>query len=310
MNDAPFADNPFVGPHPLTRNDAFYGREKELAKLVQLLDARRVVLLHAPSGAGKTSLIQAGLVPRLERDEYHLLPVARLHYMPANSSRFGADYNRYVYSFILSLEEMEAFDNGAEDRDDQPLPTIYDYLRGRLELLDTWAPAALIVDQFEEILKDPIDIPQKVAFFSQLGNALHHLDLWTLFVIRDDYMGALLDDRYVRHIPTNLVNTFHMDLLSTEAAKHVIKCTAEGCPENSGAAQQATEGVSGRRISADAVDDLVDNLRRIKVQVTDEDPVEKLGPYVEPVHLQVACRRLWSRLPAETAEISTAELRD
>ena len=39
----------------------FFGRDGELPELVDLLIAERIVLLFSPSGAGKTSLIQAAL---------------------------------------------------------------------------------------------------------------------------------------------------------------------------------------------------------------------------------------------------------
>ena len=62
--------NPYVGPrsiggvdHP---NEKIYGREREIADLMDLLIADRVVLLYSPSGAGKSSLLQAGLVPAME----------------------------------------------------------------------------------------------------------------------------------------------------------------------------------------------------------------------------------------------------
>ena len=55
--------NPYVGPQSFRRGDALYGRDREVADLLDLLIAERVVLLHSPSGAGKTSLIQARLLP-------------------------------------------------------------------------------------------------------------------------------------------------------------------------------------------------------------------------------------------------------
>ena len=62
------ASNPYVGPRSFRRGDALYGRDREIADLLDLLIAERIVLLHSPSGAGKTSLIQAGLIPLLEEE--------------------------------------------------------------------------------------------------------------------------------------------------------------------------------------------------------------------------------------------------
>ena len=58
--------NPYVGPRAFRTGEALYGRARELNELMNLLIAERIVLLHSPSGAGKSSLIQAGLIPLLE----------------------------------------------------------------------------------------------------------------------------------------------------------------------------------------------------------------------------------------------------
>ena len=60
------AANPFVGPRPLQSGQAIYGRNRELRDLRNLLIAERIVVLYSPSGAGKTSLIQAGLIGKLQ----------------------------------------------------------------------------------------------------------------------------------------------------------------------------------------------------------------------------------------------------
>ena len=46
---------------------------------MNLIIAERIVLLHSPSGAGKTSLIQAALIPRLLKNRFQVLPVVRVN---------------------------------------------------------------------------------------------------------------------------------------------------------------------------------------------------------------------------------------
>ncbi|MCA9698407.1 MAG: hypothetical protein KC431_12835, partial [Myxococcales bacterium] len=57
--------NPFVGPRPIQTGEALHGRKAEVAELYDRLQARRIIVLHSPSGAGKSSMIHAGLIPRL-----------------------------------------------------------------------------------------------------------------------------------------------------------------------------------------------------------------------------------------------------
>ncbi len=70
---------PYTGLHWFTWDDAhiFFGREADIRQLYDMLIAgERVVLLYGQSGVGKSSLLHAGLLPRLEyrwkdiRDSY------------------------------------------------------------------------------------------------------------------------------------------------------------------------------------------------------------------------------------------------
>ena len=59
--------NPYVGPRAFEAGETLYGRDREIHELLNLLIAERIVLLYSPSGAGKTSLLRAGLIPMLQR---------------------------------------------------------------------------------------------------------------------------------------------------------------------------------------------------------------------------------------------------
>src|SRR3712207_5771368 len=98
------AQNPFVGPRAYGRHDRLYGRDRETEDLLDLLVVERVVLLHSPSGAGKTSLIQARLMPRLEEDGFRVYSIARtIHELPIGLPGGGPTPNRYVLSTLMSL---------------------------------------------------------------------------------------------------------------------------------------------------------------------------------------------------------------
>src|SRR5688572_30168753 len=89
--------NPFVGPRPIQVGEELFGRDAEIRELYNLLQARRIVVLHSPTGAGKTSLVQAGLIPRLKQSKYDVWKPIRLHLDPTS---FGVTQpcNRYLLS--------------------------------------------------------------------------------------------------------------------------------------------------------------------------------------------------------------------
>lgn len=60
--------NPFVGlrPYKISEKNIFYGRENEVESMLSTLQKNKFVLLSGPSGSGKSSLINAGLIPRLK----------------------------------------------------------------------------------------------------------------------------------------------------------------------------------------------------------------------------------------------------
>ena len=45
----------------------FFGREKEVENLLQIIQKNKLITLTGASGSGKTSLVNAGLIPRLKK---------------------------------------------------------------------------------------------------------------------------------------------------------------------------------------------------------------------------------------------------
>ncbi len=64
-------ESPFRGLLPFTERHAsvFFGRDAEVASLLERLRLQALVPVLGPSGAGKSSLIQAGVIPRLREQE-------------------------------------------------------------------------------------------------------------------------------------------------------------------------------------------------------------------------------------------------
>jgi DNA-binding transcriptional MerR regulator len=294
--------NPYVGPRAFQVGEKLNGRDRELRDLLDLLIAERVVLLYSPSGAGKTSLVQAGLVPKLREEKFMPLPVTRVSLLPRH---LPPGTNRYILSVLLSLEEHQAdADAGARTPEECVNEfagvTLSDYLdRCRMthaakqgEDASAGAEEVLIFDQFEEILTlDPTDREAKMEFFTQVGAALRDRQRWALFSMREEYRAAL--DPFLRLIPTGLSATFRLDLLEAAAARQAIQQPARD---------------AGVVFTDEAAQKLVDDLRRVRVSNANADAEETLGQYVEPVQLQVVCRNLWEKLPPDTKQIDSSQI--
>lgn len=61
--------NPYRGLRPFREEDAalFHGRDDEVEELLELLAKQDMIAIAGPSGSGKSSLVRAGLLPRLQR---------------------------------------------------------------------------------------------------------------------------------------------------------------------------------------------------------------------------------------------------
>src|ERR1700720_639267 len=72
MSEAPEAQSPWPGPRPYEEIEwpIFFGRAKEVDQVLQRFSINRLTLLSGASGTGKTSLLRAGIVPRLRLRRY------------------------------------------------------------------------------------------------------------------------------------------------------------------------------------------------------------------------------------------------
>lgn len=288
MNDRP---NPYVGPRPYTAQDILPARSREVLDLRRALMSARILLLHSPSGAGKTSLIEAqnGLRSDMTNRGFFVRPTVRVGQPLPNDC---VDViNRYEFSVLRGLAKSEPYArlrlattglvNWLAER-----PVSHDDAAGsrRRELL--------IFDQFEEILtSDPTDDIGRSAFFECLTSVLEDPYRWALFIIREDYLGAL--DPWARRLPTLLGSRFRVDILGLDAAREAIRSPA------------AAQGVV---FDDAALEHLVTGLSQTSVQQLDGTMERCAGLWVEPVQLQVVCRRLWAQLRTDCPRIEVTDV--
>jgi hypothetical protein len=282
----PSRTNPYVGPRAFEQGETLYGRDLEVMQLLHLLLAERIVLLYSLSGAGKTSLIQAALIPRLEEEGFGVLPPMRVSLGLSADEPVDSSSNRYVLSLLLSLEEALPPEQRTS-LDELSALSLGDYLDRRQDG-DGAVGTVLIFDQFEEILTlDPTDRELKLEFFAQVGAALQDRRRWALFAVREEFIAAL-EDPYLRPIPTRLRARYRLGLLAQKHARQ---------------AMQGPASAAGVTFTDAAAEKLAENLSRVRVLQPDGSTKSQPGLYVEPAQLQVVCRRLWDLLPEGASQI-------
>ena len=154
MKDAPplatvDAQNPWLGLVSFTEETRgyFHGREEEAAELGRRVQRKLLTVLFGQSGLGKTSILQAGLVPRLRPEGF--CPVyVRLDYDPS-SPRPAEQIKRALF---LATEAAGTWTQSGAAVEGE---TLWEFLHHRDDVLKdpggrTLIPI-LIFDQFEEI---------------------------------------------------------------------------------------------------------------------------------------------------------------
>ncbi|NIU00766.1 MAG: hypothetical protein GWN01_07490, partial [Nitrosopumilaceae archaeon] len=81
----------------------FFGREREVAEIIDLINARDITTLTGKSGVGKTSLVKAGLFPKFISNDYIPLYVRSSSNM---ISAFDSAFPRQTYDNIIDTPPM------------------------------------------------------------------------------------------------------------------------------------------------------------------------------------------------------------
>jgi len=182
---------PYRGIHPFRYDDhpIFFAREEETVELAGLVSVYRGVLLYGDSGAGKSSLLNAGLMPLLIERGY--APV-RVRVQPREDAELVIE-PRWAPDPPGS---SPAATNGAAEKDPAARMTLAvsgfrEYLAG---LVDGRRPF-VIFDQFEELVT-LFDTPPAQELQRRLtaliAELLHgSLRVKLLLAFRDDYLGKL-----------------------------------------------------------------------------------------------------------------------
>jgi len=182
--------NPFVGLRPFERDEAmlFFGRDEQTLELLERLHEKRFLAVVGSSGCGKSSLVRAGLLSKLQAstamsDRWQMVT------MKPGSRPFG--------ELAAALGDSAGID----------VPAFAEALRtgGLTPLLDTIIPAfahgdtslLLLVDQFEELFRfglydgDEARREEAAEFVALLLGLARQTKLpaYVVITLRSDFLG-------------------------------------------------------------------------------------------------------------------------
>jgi AAA ATPase domain len=212
-----------------TEEIAASGRKADIDALVERVKRNdcRLTVVHGPSGVGKSSLIQAGLVPALRKvihQSRSVVPVVIEHY-----ENWQAELAQKLQATFPQANPPqsppELGDLGGDDSI-ATIPKLLAHLRenDRRNLI-----TVLIFDQFEEFFfKDP-DTPKRRPFYDFLRESLNAPYVWVFLSLREDYLHYLLEcDRLTNLtlINNDILNKnvrYYLGNFSQKRAKAVIR---------------------------------------------------------------------------------------
>ena len=206
-NDVPI---PYKGLEAYTLSDAeaFFGRDQAIRELREALKRSPLTILQAESGAGKTSLLQAGLIPRLMAEE-HLVVWLR--------SQFDNPSVTIKQKFIGNLELTPKLANSS----------LVDFLRRITAMIGVQTTLYVILDQFEEFFSKHTPEEDRQAFIRDLAGCLNDSTLnvrWVISITTDAF-GQL--GKFEPHIQNPFLNAQSLYLLNREEAAEVIAKPAQ-----------------------------------------------------------------------------------
>ncbi|MBK7528471.1 MAG: ATP-binding protein [Sphingobacteriales bacterium] len=240
---APKQNRRYLGVYPYKAEDKrlFFGRNREIDEMVNLLKAKELVVLFAKSGIGKSSLLNAGVIPSLENQGWQSLPV--------RFNNFEINPVQAVSNALVNFLDIAKLKRFAKQNPENGQYTLWENLRACTfsgNQGQSLKPI-LIFDQFEEFFNHPK--PHRDHFAQQIAEIISlqippatelqlleiprrertaeilawysPIDIHVLFVIRSDRLH-LLDD-LTTQVTAILKTRYNLRALSPPDAEQALQ---------------------------------------------------------------------------------------
>ncbi|MEG4797561.1 CHAT domain-containing protein, partial [Microcoleus sp. LAD1_D1] len=188
--------NPYQGLSAFSEEDAnfFFGQENFVNKLVEVTQTQPLVAVVGPSGSGKSSVVYAGLIPKLRKEGHWLI----------ESFRPGKEPFLPLASALVRQLEPEA---GETQKLREAVGLAGDLQNGRITLQQVVSRILdrnpgkrllLVADQFEELYTLCQVKEEQERFVNELLTAITQQNITLVLTLRADFYGYVLSYRPFR----------------------------------------------------------------------------------------------------------------
>jgi WD40 repeat protein len=289
----------YPGSRPFKSDERalFKGRETEIQQLSNLVQLEKLVLLYSKSGLGKSSLINAGLLPRLDDKEYFPIKIRLIDASKSPEAVFiEALQPHFIESDLIDKKRMTIWDcvKAINHREAKTPVIILDQFE---ELFNyyTFDQRKKFTTQFADLVNDNIPgfIRQNIEdslteeeedlspeLMSKIKLSEKPLRVKIIMAIRSDKLSHL--EELSHKIPLILNNRYQLKPLGLDQARDAIE---------SPALEAGTFRSPKFTFQSDIISRIIDFLSKEK---KDKEYVDT--NYVESFQLQILCQFIESEL--------------
>ncbi|MCZ6595482.1 MAG: hypothetical protein O6943_11300, partial [Bacteroidetes bacterium] len=271
-------ENPFKGLQPYRQEDAgtLFGRDRDLLLIQDRIFSTKTTLLFAGSGVGKTSFLNAKVIPETDQ-----------RYVICYHNQWSGDNPLHAVKIVLAsgLAEKEP-----ELKRDELLSFVENPEYRLKDFFNRYRSdrCIIILDQFEEIFQYHAYEPYFNQFLDELCEVINADDLQVriVFSMREEFLGELsiFDNR----IPDLFNNYYRLKYLDKSQAEGIIvrTCALVGVEPDTNKLQMLLNDLSKMEKEVNIFDEEAK-------QKSDSKPREIKLDFLIPPYLQIVCHETW-----------------